>query len=104
MSPTSFLKYVWQPLLKAAGLPYRKPHGLRHTDASPMIQHGVNLAYVKEQLGHASIKMTVGTYGHLIPGANKNAVDQLDDRARHLDANRHRGFMTQEDAYDRAKH
>ena len=71
MSPTSFLKYVWQPLLKAAGLPYRKPHRLRHTDASLMIQHGVNLVYVKEQLGHASIKMTVDTYGHLIPGAKK---------------------------------
>jgi Beta-lactamase len=35
--------------------------------------------YVKEQLGHASIQMTVDTYGHLIPGANRAAVDRLDD-------------------------
>jgi hypothetical protein len=35
--------------------------------------------YVKEQLGHASIQITVDTYGHLIPGANRAAVDRLDD-------------------------
>jgi hypothetical protein len=34
---------------------------------------------VKEQLGHASIQITVDTYGHLIPGANRAAVDKLDD-------------------------
>jgi hypothetical protein len=34
---------------------------------------------VKEQLGHASIQITVDTYGHLIPGSNRAAVDKLDD-------------------------
>jgi hypothetical protein len=34
---------------------------------------------VKEQLGHASIQITVDTYGHLIPGVNRAAVDRLDD-------------------------
>ena len=34
---------------------------------------------VKEQLGHGSIQITVDTYGHLIPGANRAAVDRLDD-------------------------
>ena len=34
---------------------------------------------MKEQLGHASIQITVDTYGHLIPGANRGAVDRLDD-------------------------
>ena len=37
------------------------------------------MVYVKEQLGHASIQITVDTYGHLIPGANRAAVDRLDD-------------------------
>jgi hypothetical protein len=35
--------------------------------------------YVKEQLGHSSIKFTADTYAHLIPGGNRQAVDQLDD-------------------------
>ena len=34
---------------------------------------------MKEQLGHGSIQITVDTYGHLIPGANRAAVDRLDD-------------------------
>ena len=37
------------------------------------------MVYVKEQLGHGSIQITVDTYGHLIPGANRAAVDLLDD-------------------------
>jgi hypothetical protein len=35
--------------------------------------------YVKEQLGQSSIQLTVDTYGHLITGANRAAVDRLDD-------------------------
>ena len=34
--------------------------------------------YVKEQMGHCSIQVTVDLYGHLIPGGNKQAVDRLD--------------------------
>lgn len=32
---------------------------------------------VKDQLGHSSINMTVDTYGHLVPGANRAAMDRL---------------------------
>jgi len=34
---------------------------------------------VKEQMGHASIQVTVDLYGHLIPGGNRGAVDRLDE-------------------------
>jgi len=30
-------------------------------------------------MGHHSIRVTVDTYGHLVPGENKAAVDRLDD-------------------------
>ena len=30
-------------------------------------------------MGHHSIKITVDIYGHFVPGANKAAVDRLDD-------------------------
>jgi integrase len=64
---------------------YRKPHALRHTFASLLIQQGESLAYVRDQMGHHSIKITVDIYGHLVPGANKAAVDKLDDApARNL--------------------
>ena len=40
---------------------------------------GESLQYVKEQMGHASIQTTVDIYGHLVPGANRQAVNGLDD-------------------------
>jgi integrase len=39
--------------------------------------NGESPAYVKDQLGHSSIKMTVDVYGHFIPGANRQAVNKL---------------------------
>jgi hypothetical protein len=47
---------------------------------SLLIQDGASLAYVKEQMGHSSIQITVDTYGHLIPGADINWIDGLDRR------------------------
>lgn len=34
---------------------------------------------MKDRLGHHSIQITVDTYGHLVPGGNRQAVDRLDD-------------------------
>ena len=42
-----------------------------------MLQAGEAIAYVKEQLGHSSIQVTVDLYGHFVPGANRAAVDRL---------------------------
>jgi integrase len=63
--------------LEKAGLRRIRFHDLRHTFASLLIQNGESLVYVKEQLGHSSIKVTVDIYGHLIPGANRQAVNRL---------------------------
>ncbi len=63
--------------LEKAGLRRIRFHDLRHTFASLLIQDGQSLAYVKEQLGHSSIKLTVDVYGHLVPGANREAVNRL---------------------------
>lgn len=66
--------------LKEAKLPgHFTPHGLRHTFASLLLQQGESPAYVQRQLGHASIKLTVDTYGKWLPMGNKAAVDRLDD-------------------------
>ena len=61
------------------GLRKIHPHILRHTYASLLIQAGESLAYIRDQLGHHSIKVTVDIYGHLAPQGNKAAVDRLDD-------------------------
>ena len=78
VDPDNFRKRVWPRLLARAGLRHIRIHGLRHTYASMLIQQEESLTYVKEQLGHHSIRVTVDTYGHLVPGGNKAAVDRLD--------------------------
>lgn len=69
------------PCLEHAGLRRIRFHDLRHTFGSLLNQDGASLAYVKEQMGHSSIQVTVDTYGHLLPGANIAWVDRLDSAA-----------------------
>lgn len=63
--------------LQKAGIRRIRFHDLRHTFASLLIGNGESLAYVRDQLGHSSIALTVNTYTHLIPGSNRGAVDKL---------------------------
>jgi len=64
---------------RTAGIRKIRLHDLRHTFGSLLIQNGASIVYVKEQMGHSSIQVTVDTYGHLIPGANVCFVDRLDE-------------------------
>ena len=66
------------PAIEGAGLRHFRIHDLRHTYASLLIQAGASLAYVRDQLGHSSIQVTVDLYGHLVPSANIGWVDGLD--------------------------
>jgi integrase len=66
------------PAIERAGLRHFRIHDLRHTFATQLIQDGASLAYVRDQLGHSSIAITVDLYGHLVPSANIAWVDRLD--------------------------
>jgi integrase len=48
-------------------------HDLRHFFASQLIAQGETAAYVRDQMGHSSSKVTFDTYGHLFPGRGKEA-------------------------------
>jgi integrase len=78
LDPNNLVHYHFLPCLEHAGLRRFRFHDLRHTFGSLLIQDGASLAYVKEQMGHSSIQITVDTYGHLIPGADINWIDGLD--------------------------
>ena len=76
----SNVRRAFNRLLKRADLPaHFSPHCLRHTFASLLLQQGESPVYVQRQLGHASIKLTVDTYGNWLPMGNKAAVDRLDE-------------------------
>jgi integrase len=49
---------------------------LRHTYASILLMANKSPAYVKEQLGHSSIAITVDIYGHWIPGKGREGLDE----------------------------
>jgi integrase len=79
MLDASNIRKVFDGCLTHAGLRKIRFHDLRHSFASWLIANGESLAYVKDQLGHHSIQITVDTYGHLVPGANRQVVNRLDD-------------------------
>ena len=78
LDPDNLYHRYFQPVLTKAGLWKIRLHDLRHTFGSLLIQSGASIVYVKEQMGHSSIQVTVDIYGHLIPGANVSFVDRLD--------------------------
>ncbi len=58
---------------------------LPHTSGSLLIQPGESLTYVRDQMGHASIQITVDEYGHLVPGAG-TAKPLIGSTAAHPEA------------------
>lgn len=76
----NFIRRIFKRILHLAGIREVRFHDIRHTFASLLLSGGASPVYVKEQLGHTSIQMTVDIYGHLIPGSNRDVVNQLDER------------------------
>ena len=69
----------FKALLESASLPPIRFHDLRHTTASMMLIHGVTILVVSKILGHSQPSTTLNIYGHLIPAANENVGDQMDE-------------------------
>ena len=74
----NYIRRVFKRILAKAGLREIRFHDIRHSFASLLLSNGESPVYVKEQLGHHSIQMTVDIYGHLIPSSNRGAVNKLD--------------------------
>jgi len=74
-----YIRRIFKRILKKAGMREQKPHIMRHTFASLLLSNSESMVYVKEQLGHSSIEITVDIYGHLIPSSNRDAVNRLDN-------------------------
>jgi integrase len=66
------------PLLERAGLPFIRPHDLRHTAATLLLLEGVQPIVVSEMLGHASVAFTLTTYGHVQAEMRKPARDAME--------------------------
>jgi integrase len=71
------VRKLFRSVLTSAKVRKFRFHDLRHSYESWLIGNGESLAYVRDQLGHSSIQVTVDVYGHLIPGANRQAADRV---------------------------
>lgn len=70
LSDGNFRRRVWGPALEAAGLRYRRPHVMRHTAATWLVQDGVDLYRVQALLGHEDFR-TTQRYAHHAPDAHE---------------------------------
>ncbi len=66
-------------LLKKAGLPDIPFHNLRHTCATILFGRNTHPKLVQALLGHASAKITLDTYSHVIPGMDDGVAEAMDD-------------------------
>jgi integrase len=71
--------------MKRAGIPRegrsgrsRTFHSLRHTFARSALEHGAAIQWVKDELGHSTITLTVDLYGAWSQEAAKDAADRLE--------------------------
>lgn len=76
MDPRNVLRAVSIAAGKA-GLAGVNVHSLRHSAATAMLEAGVHLRGVSDLLGHADIRITAETYGHLSDEVAKSAMAGL---------------------------
>ncbi|MFB9330116.1 tyrosine-type recombinase/integrase [Paenibacillus aurantiacus] len=76
LGPRNMLRTFYR-LISEAELPELTIHDLRHTHATLLLKQGVHPKIVSERLGHASVKITLDLYSHLLPNMQKETADQF---------------------------
>lgn len=75
----NLVRREFKPALRRGGLRQIRFHDLRHTFASLLIAQGEHPKYISEQLGHASVAITLDRYAHLLPQSYGHAGDRLEE-------------------------
>jgi len=89
VSHSNWYRNYFRPAVKRAGLPENvRFHDLRHTYASLLIAQGAHPRAIMERLGHSSIQVTLGTYGHLFPTLDEALTSRLDEAIQSERGNR----------------
>ena len=79
MRHSNFSARDFKPAVIRAGLPEAtRFHDLRHSYAAMLIAQGAHPRAIMERLGHSTINVTLGTYGHLFPSLEASLTEALD--------------------------
>ena len=68
----------WRRFLEENNLPSIRFHDLRYSNATALIQAGVNPRVVQQRLGHSDVNITLNTYTHVLPEMDIDAAEKLD--------------------------
>jgi integrase len=75
----NFYNRHFLPAVAQSGMPAGLHfHDLRHTYAGFLIAGGAHPRALMERLGHSTINVTLGTYGHLLPSLERDLTNRLD--------------------------
>jgi integrase len=71
------ISHQFQRFMSRSELRRIRLHDLRHTHATVSLQAEVHPKVVQERLGHASVKLTLDTYAHVLPPMHRAAADRF---------------------------
>jgi integrase len=70
--------FRFQRALRLAGLSRIRFHDLRHVHAMLLLRNGVDIAVVRDVLGHSSIQLTADTYAGIMPALKEDAAARFE--------------------------
>jgi integrase len=73
------VREAFHQALERAGLPDLRPHDLRHTAATLLLELGVNPKIVQDLLGHSTITLTLNTYSHVNPALSASVAARMNE-------------------------
>jgi integrase len=78
LDPKNVINRVFKAALTAAGMRQIRWYDLRHTYASLQLAAGANIKYLSQQMGHASVQITLDRYSHLLRDSHPAQAAKLD--------------------------
>ena len=76
-NPNSITR-AWNRFTKANNLKHIRLHDMRHTNATAMIEQGVDIKTIQQRLGHSDITTTLNVYAHVTKKMNESAANKID--------------------------
>jgi integrase len=83
---SNFRRRSFDVTRRRAGLPHLRPYDLRHLTATMLLLSQESPNVVSERTDHSTVRMTLDTYSHTLPGMQERAAAKLDAIQRNAPA------------------